>query len=84
MKGFSQVAAPLTDLTKKGAFAWSEKAQKCFDQFKNLVSKCPVMAIPEFPKSFELECDPSGEGIGVVLIQNKHLVVYESRKLRGA
>lgn len=26
VKGFSQVAAPLTDLTKKGAFSWSESA----------------------------------------------------------
>ena len=27
VKGFSQLAAPLIDLTKKGAFSWSETTQ---------------------------------------------------------
>lgn len=31
MKGYSQLAALLTDLTKKGVFEWLEKAQTMFD-----------------------------------------------------
>ena len=27
VKGFSQLAAPLTDLTRKGTFSWSDTAQ---------------------------------------------------------
>jgi len=31
-----------------------------------------------------LECDASSEGIGVALMQNRHSIAYESRKLRDA
>ena len=30
VKGYSRYTAPLTDLTKKGAFSWSEEAEKAF------------------------------------------------------
>ena len=80
VKGFSQIAAPLTDLTRKDSFKWSERAQDCFDKFKELMSTCPVLAIPNFSKPLELQCDASGEGIGVVLMQDKHPIAYESRK----
>lgn len=76
------MAAPLTDLTKKGAFVWSKKAQSVFDKFKKIMSSCPVLAIPDFSKPFELQCDAFGEGIGAVLMQEKHPIVFESRKLR--
>ena len=83
VKGFSQIAAPLTDLTRRDSFKWSERAQDCFDRFKELMSTCPVLAIPDFTRPFELQCDASREGIGVVLMQEKHPIAYESIKLRG-
>ena len=42
-----------------------------------------MLALLDFRESFELHCDGSSEGIGVVLMYNKHLITYESRKLRG-
>jgi hypothetical protein len=83
VKGFSQLCAPLTDLTKKGAFKWSEEAQNTMDKMKKVMSTCPVLALPDFILPFTLECDASGEGIGVVLMQNRHPLACESRKLRG-
>jgi hypothetical protein len=83
VKGFSQLCAPLTDLTKKGAFKWSEEAQLTFDKMKKVMSTCPVLSLPDFSQPFILECDASGLGIGVVLMQNRHPIAYESRKLRG-
>lgn len=68
VKGFSQTAAPLTDLTKKGAFVWIGVAQRCFEHFKQVMSSCLVLALPDFMKPFELHCDASGDGIGVVLM----------------
>jgi hypothetical protein len=83
VKGFSQLCAPLTDLTKKGAFRWNEEAQMTMDKTKKVMSTCPVLALPNFSLPFTLECDASGEGIGAVLMQKRHPLAYESRKLKG-
>jgi hypothetical protein len=45
VKGFSQLCAPLTDLTKKGAFTWNPEAQSTFDKMKKVMSTCPVLAL---------------------------------------
>jgi hypothetical protein len=78
VKGFSQLCAPLTDLTKKGAFKWSEEARFTFEKMKKVMSTRPVLALPDFGQPFTLECDASGEGIEAVLMQNRHPLSYES------
>ena len=45
------------------------------------MSSCPVLAVPDFTQPFELQCDASGEGIGVVLMKKKHPIAFESKKL---
>jgi hypothetical protein len=35
---------------------------------------CLVLVLPDFTQPFVLECNASYEGIGVILMQNKHLV----------
>jgi hypothetical protein len=50
---------------------------------KKVMSSCLVLALLGFAHPFTVECDALGEGIGAVLMQNKHPIVYESRKLRG-
>ena len=82
VKGFSQLATPLTDLTKQGAFEWSEAAQRVFDMMKEVMSSCPVLAFPDFTQPFVLECDASGVDIGAILMQGNHPIAFESRKLR--
>jgi hypothetical protein len=44
VRGFSQLGAPLTDLTKHGAFIWTEKSQEAFDHMKEVMGTCPVLA----------------------------------------
>lgn len=75
---------PLIDLTKKGAFTWTEEAQQVFDKLKEVMSSCPILALPDFNQPFVLECDASSEEIGAALMQNKHPINYESRKLNNA
>ena len=46
------------------------------------MSSCPVLALLDFTQPFMLECDTSGEGIEVVLIQDHHHIAFKSRKLK--
>lgn len=83
VKGFAQLSAPLTDLTKKGAFWWTKAADKTFNKLKEIMSLCPVLALPDLGQPFILECDASGEGIGVILMQKVHPIAFESQKLEN-
>jgi len=84
VKDFSTIAAPLNELTKKGVvFHWGEEQQASFALLKDKFTHAPLVQLPDFGKTFELECDASGVGIGGVLMQAGKLVAYFSEKLNG-
>jgi hypothetical protein len=85
VKDFSTLAAPLNELTKKGiAFDCKEQQENTFEELKRHLTEAPLLVLPDFTKTFEVECDARGIGIVGVLMQDAKPIAYFSEKLGGA
>ena len=91
IKGFSQVAGPLTSLTSPSLpFVWTPEAEAAFLRLKDLFSSAPVLIHPDPARQFIVEVDASDAGIGAVLSQRSeedhrvHPCAYFSRRLDAA
>ncbi|KAG8489261.1 hypothetical protein CXB51_017317 [Gossypium anomalum] len=85
VSNFSTIAAPLTSVIKKNSsFIWNDEQEKSFIKIKDCLTNAPLLALPDFSKTFEIECDASGIGIGAVLTQDGRPMAYFSEKLNGA
>jgi hypothetical protein len=82
VKHFTIIIQPLTKLLKKGAlFVWAQLQKKEFHTFKQDLVTTPVLALPNFTKTFVLEIDACDFGIGVVLMQEGHPLAFLSKSL---
>ena len=81
---FSFLATPITEVLKGTKFVWTPQDQKSFEELKDNLTHVTVLALPCFDKVFEVECDASRVGIGVVLIQEERPLTYFSEKLSDA
>lgn len=82
ISGYSAIVAPLTELLKKNkSWVWSKKCPEAFESLKAAISEAPVLALPNFSKTFEVHTDASDFAIGGVLMQDGHPIAFESRKL---
>ena len=84
VQDFSTIAAPLNELAKKRVhFSWSTAQENAFNILKDKLTYAPLLQLPDFNKTFELECDASGIGLGGVLLQEGKPIAYFSEKLSG-
>ncbi|KAI0993579.1 hypothetical protein K3495_g14605, partial [Podosphaera aphanis] len=87
---FSDIAQPLTDLTKKDqVFVWLKEQEEAFERLKELFITAPVLALYDPDNRTVIEADCSGYVMGACLSQFDHTnvlrpVAYFSRKLAPA
>jgi hypothetical protein len=82
VRDFSTIASLLNDLTKKGVlFYWGATEEHSFNTLIDKLIHALLLQLPDFGKTFELECDASGIGIGGVLLQVGKPIAYFSEKL---
>jgi len=83
IEGFSKLALPLTQLTRKGqAYVWDAKCEKSFQELKKRLTSAPVLILPNPKESFVVYYDASKMGLGGVLMHNRQVVAYASRQLK--
>lgn len=82
VKNFGVLSKPLTNLLRKGVeFQWTPEVHTFFESLKHALATAPVLALPDFNKTFVIETDASDSGIGAVLSQDKHPIAYVSKAL---
>lgn len=92
IKGFADIAKPLTDLTKKEnagkKFCWTRESEEAFQLLKDKLCKSPVLSHFNDLAELELHTDASDRGLGAVvhIVEGEtiHPIAFASRKLLDA
>ena len=79
IRDFEIIAAPLTRLLRRDAFAWDEDAETEFRALKGALTTGPVLQMLDFDKGFVVDSDASGAGFGAVVHQGTGPLAFFSR-----
>jgi hypothetical protein len=82
IKGFSKIGCPINVLQRKGVkFTWTFECEERFQELKFLLTHALVLKIAYLDDDFLMCTNSYKEGIRGVLMQERHVICYESRKL---
>ena len=88
IKGFSQLAKPLTDLTlDKVVWRWGAAEANSFTALNVAMATAPILRLPDFGKQFVVATDASDVAVGAILEQGfssgLQPIAFASRKLNA-
>lgn len=91
IRGYSEIARPLSDLLKKDVkFRFGDEQKNAFQELKNILSREPLLKLYRVGADTELHTDASSHGFGAILCQRDdldqlfHPVYYASWKTSEA
>jgi hypothetical protein len=90
MRNYAEIVQPLTKLLRtENEYIWTDEQQSAFDSVKASLQSAPILALPDFSKTFHVVCDASKFAIGCALMQHddegyERVVSYQSRQLKPA
>lgn len=68
IRNFAKKAAPLHQLCRKDVeFIWNEMCQEAFEALKNALITAPVLAYPDYSKTFYISVDASNFAVGAYI-----------------
>ena len=71
IKGFSQLAKPLTELTRdKVIWRWGDAEANSFTALKVAMATAPILCLPDFEKQFFVTTEASDVAVGAILEQD--------------
>ena len=69
MKGFTAIAKPMTDLTKKDRdFTWKAEEETVFQKLKEALTSAPILQVFDKDKPHEVWVDASDYAVGTTLV----------------
>ena len=84
IEDFSQLAAPMTRLTRKEVkFEWNDLCEKAFQEFQRRLTSAPILIVLEMGQWYIVYCDAFKDRLGCILIQSERVVAYGSRQLKN-
>ena len=90
IENYARLAMPLTELLKKEEeYLWTEIRQQAFEELKRRLVTAPILAPPDWSKSFHVTLDASGWCVGAILWQlddegRERPIYYASRQMNPA
>ncbi|MCO5610700.1 hypothetical protein L7F22_064941 [Adiantum nelumboides] len=75
------IAAPLTELTKRDKLQWSSEAEKSLNDLKQALTTTLGLAIADLTKPLDVMTDASDRASRGVFMQNDRVIAFDSHKV---